>query len=299
MTGEEGARKAMLWIGMPIYNSRETAAKAVESLLSQTHRDFVLFISDNASTDGTSDILRSYADRDHRVRYVRQPVNRGAVWNFTYVLQMAESNYFMWAAGDDYWDPDFIHDNLGNLSRDPHAVLSVSRTAFINADGAMHPVIDTKPLARGVSENICNYAKNPASNSRFYGIHRRRIIQRSFRTGFGNFLASDWAVMVHSLQYGRHLEIDRLQLFRHVGGASANFSKLLKPYRRDYFGFFFPMARYSFSVLRVRAQYRSWCLIIVLAHLNLHFTLVQLVPALLGLKKSLRRCMAQVTKFTV
>lgn len=86
---------------MPVYNGKAFIREAIDSLLAQTFTDFELIISDNASTDGTDASCRKYAERDSRIRYVRQPENRGAVTNFQFVLDEAVGKYFMWAAADD------------------------------------------------------------------------------------------------------------------------------------------------------------------------------------------------------
>jgi glycosyltransferase involved in cell wall biosynthesis len=65
-------------IGLPVYNCENFLAAALDSLVTQTFTDFELIISDNASTDGTSDICRDYAAKDPRIRYFRSEVNRGA-----------------------------------------------------------------------------------------------------------------------------------------------------------------------------------------------------------------------------
>ena len=48
-------------IGMPVYNGGALLKAALDSLLAQTHRDFVLIISDNGSVDDTEAICRAYA----------------------------------------------------------------------------------------------------------------------------------------------------------------------------------------------------------------------------------------------
>lgn len=95
-------------IGMPVYNGELFIREALDSLLAQTFTDFELVISDNASTDGTEAICREYNRKDDRIRYVRQTENRGAVANFRYVLDEAVGEYFMWAAADDMWSPNWL-----------------------------------------------------------------------------------------------------------------------------------------------------------------------------------------------
>ena len=56
--------------GLPVRNGAPTIAQAIESVLSQTFEDWELVISDNRSTDGTSEICASFAARDERIRHV-------------------------------------------------------------------------------------------------------------------------------------------------------------------------------------------------------------------------------------
>lgn len=98
----------ILTIGMPTHNGARTIGKSILSLLNQTERRFQLVISDNASNDGTEEICRNLAKGDERIIYIRQRVNLGPIGNFNYVLDYAESDYFMWACDDDAWDQCFV-----------------------------------------------------------------------------------------------------------------------------------------------------------------------------------------------
>src|SRR4051812_18779949 len=90
------AAETLITIGLPCYNSEKYLTQSIESLLKQTYGNFVLIISDNASTDGTEEICRRYAAADARVRYVRNPVNIGMSGNFNRVFSLAETKYFKW-----------------------------------------------------------------------------------------------------------------------------------------------------------------------------------------------------------
>src|SRR3970282_1355163 len=95
-------------MGMPTHNGARFIREALDSLLAQDYPNFDLFVSDNASTDGTAAILDWYAARDRRVRVVHQGHNLGAPENFNLVFQGSAGPFFMWAADDDLWEPTYI-----------------------------------------------------------------------------------------------------------------------------------------------------------------------------------------------
>jgi glycosyltransferase involved in cell wall biosynthesis len=133
-------------IGMPVFNCAPYVSRAIESILGQTHRDFELIISDNASTDGTGEICQTYAAKDSRIRYFRQPENIGASNNFKFVLQQARHELFIWAAGDDWWDSDRL-EILVDAIRAEDAVVVGAVRRYLND----FPVAEyvPKPFAKG------------------------------------------------------------------------------------------------------------------------------------------------------
>ncbi len=135
-------------IGMPVYNAESYLHEAMESLLKQTHDDYEIIISDNASTDHTEDICRSYAQRDPRIRYVRQTENVGATGNFNHVFGLAKGVYFKWASYDDLCEPDFLARCVEVLETHPDVVWVHSASSKINDKG---DVLDSAaPEAEGI-----------------------------------------------------------------------------------------------------------------------------------------------------
>ena len=64
-------------LGLPVYNAEKYLTHALNGLLEQDYEDFELIISDNSSTDGTSEICKEYARTDRRIRYFRNNRNMG------------------------------------------------------------------------------------------------------------------------------------------------------------------------------------------------------------------------------
>ncbi len=99
---------AKVFIGMPTYNGERFIKEAIDSLRAQNYTDWIMLISDDASTDSTPTICREYAKKDPRITYHRQEENVGMFANFKFLLDKAHGDYFMWAAQDDLWEKDFL-----------------------------------------------------------------------------------------------------------------------------------------------------------------------------------------------
>lgn len=119
-------------IGMPVYNDKKFLSRALDSLLNQSFRDFELIISDDASSDGSEEICKWYAEKDSRIRYIRQPKNIGISANMVFLLNEAKAKYFMWAANDDLWDKDFIQLLVTAHEQHPESIVTFSPVQFID-----------------------------------------------------------------------------------------------------------------------------------------------------------------------
>lgn len=138
-----------LTVGLPVYNMEGTVGETLDALLGQTYGDFKLLISDNASTDGTAEIIAGYAARDRRIRVVRQPFNRGAGDNFWYVLMEATTPLFTWFAGDDLCAPTFLERTRAELLSHPDAIICGTDICVIDEFGRpdrIVPGLDTTGL---------------------------------------------------------------------------------------------------------------------------------------------------------
>jgi len=145
-------RKPKITLGLLVYNGERYLGQTIDSLLSQTYENFVLLISDNASSDGTEDICRSYAALDRRISYVRQRENIGAMGNFNYLASSATTDYFKWCAADDLTAPSFLTSCIEFLESHPDFVLCHSSTRTIGFDDSELPNDIIK--SSGASERI-------------------------------------------------------------------------------------------------------------------------------------------------
>lgn len=135
-------------IGLPVRNGEPYLAAAIESILGQTMGDLCLVVSDNASTDGTPDIVAEAAAADRRVQALRNTVDLAANPNYNRLLAHVRGPYFKWAAADDIVAPDYLDGVLRLLDRRPDAVLGHSRMRLIDRTGTRPSPGHRPPPAR-------------------------------------------------------------------------------------------------------------------------------------------------------
>jgi glycosyltransferase involved in cell wall biosynthesis len=134
-------------LGMTLYNNARHLREATDSILGQSHRDFMLLMLDDGSTSDVEGIALDYEQRDHRVRYFRHPQRRGMVPTWKEVAEIARREYpqaefFAWVSDHDRWDSTWLARMIAELEAHPGAVLAYPRTLRINEGGAF---IDKEP----------------------------------------------------------------------------------------------------------------------------------------------------------
>lgn len=103
-------------IAIPTYNGETTLGAAIESVLEQTRGDFELLIVDDASPDGTRELVARYTDP--RIRYYRSDINLRHEGNWNRCLELARGHYFKLLPHDDLLAPSCVELQAGALDRD-------------------------------------------------------------------------------------------------------------------------------------------------------------------------------------
>ena len=102
------------------YNSRRFLEETVNSVLSQNFPDFEYIIVDGGSTDGTLDIVRKYAEKDARVRWVSEPDN-GIADAMNKGVMLATGNIVAHLHSDDTYLPGALRQVADAFVRHPDA----------------------------------------------------------------------------------------------------------------------------------------------------------------------------------
>lgn len=98
----------MISIAMTTYNGSKYLQEQLNSILSQTEKDFELIICDDCSTDSTTEIINNYKKKDSRIHFFKNPVNLGYAKNFEKAISLCKGEYIALSDQDDIWLPDHL-----------------------------------------------------------------------------------------------------------------------------------------------------------------------------------------------
>jgi glycosyltransferase involved in cell wall biosynthesis len=118
---------------MPVYNGERFLRDAIESVLAQDHDDFELIVTDDASSDGSRDIVRSF--HDPRLRFYQNEISLGIPGAWNMALSKATGRYIKYLFQDDVMYPQCLSVMLDSLRRHESTGIVFSRRDVKEEDG--------------------------------------------------------------------------------------------------------------------------------------------------------------------
>ncbi len=100
---------------MSVFNCQDYVGQAIESILSQTFKDFEFIIIDDGSKDKTKDILLAWAEKDPRIKVVANPENIGLTKSLNKAIKMAQGEYLARQDADDVSLPERLEKQVDFL----------------------------------------------------------------------------------------------------------------------------------------------------------------------------------------
>jgi glycosyltransferase involved in cell wall biosynthesis len=174
-----------LSIGLAVRNGRGSVERCIESVLRQDFTDLELVIYDNASDDGTIEVLEEYARSDSRIRLNVNQVNVGIHENMRRVLRASRGAMFRWISADDWLEPGCLSACVRALESRPDAIGVTTWFTIHTSEGTTRyeeyrGEFPTSPdRARRFERMLWFYHAGDAKYDPMYGMYRRHCLERS------------------------------------------------------------------------------------------------------------------------
>jgi glycosyltransferase involved in cell wall biosynthesis len=172
---------------IPVFNRAHLIGRTIECALRQDFQDFDLLVVDDASSDNTVEIVRTYACQDPRVKLVVNSKNLGLTRNFNRCLELASGPLIQILQSDDLVDADYLskasqifdlHPNVGFVSAkcrhidiDDHILsngINESDRLIKAGDDAVKSILHGSPHVSSVIIKKDSYTKHGGFNEEFW-----------------------------------------------------------------------------------------------------------------------------------
>lgn len=236
----EAVTTPLVSVGITTYNRPDYLRRALDCVLSQTYKNLEIIVSEDCTPcEKTKVLLREYAQKDGRIRYISQPVNLGPPTNIQFVLKQASGDFFFWADDDDLRDERWVELLLKKLTSED-AVVAFSNLVSIDLDGK--PLRHFRPL-RFSGARIIRLARYFLAEG---AEGKANLVCGLFRTEFlrgvkhwvqydRSLLAVDMLFVLDCLQHGSALVDPSVTLYKRMGiGKSVPVSCMGDIFRRAY-----------------------------------------------------------------
>lgn len=129
--------KELISVIIPVYNGASYLSRCLNSVLSQTYKEFEIVIVDDGSEDGTDRILKKYADVFEKVK-VFHTKHKGVSHARNYGIDMAQGSYIAFVDADDEIAPQYL-DVLYHIIKEKDAEIAVCGLAHVHTKQACVP----------------------------------------------------------------------------------------------------------------------------------------------------------------
>ena len=171
---------------IPVYNCEKYIAQAIGSVLEQTFQDWELVIDDNASTDGTLNIIHMFSDP--RIHIINNKMNIGLEANWNKVVTAARGEYIKLLPADDFLYPLCLERQVEIFESSENASLALVGCArdIVDPDGK-RLIVRKFPGREGKISGILAIRKVLRSGTNLLGEPAAILFKRSLLEKAGLF----------------------------------------------------------------------------------------------------------------
>lgn len=205
---------ATVTIAIPVYNEAKFIAETLLSAVNQSYKDIQIIVSDNASTDNTLAIVNEIAANYNHIKVISHPTNLGAIKNFVFAMQQANTEFFCWLGGHDVMHPLFIEKALAAYQQQAGLSLVYPESQVIDEKGEKQAIfpnssIDTSHLS--LTFGALKVLKNLGPCTAIHGLHRTKQVQ-SYQ--IKEIVGTDSMILYHAAIQGKLLSLKENLYFR-------------------------------------------------------------------------------------
>jgi glycosyltransferase involved in cell wall biosynthesis len=218
---------------LPAWNAERFIGPVLDALAAQTHPNFHVLVSDDASTDRTAEICAAFAARHANFRLIRRERNLGWIGNVNALLGQADGDYYFFAFHDDVPLPSYAERLAAALDANPRATVAFADMIRRFPSGGPPDDVQIYSYLEGVTDRAergvrvarkwgepPSYMVTLANRGLFRADAARRI--GGLRHHPGGEFGADWPWLLHLALLGEFVRVAEPLIEKHYRAGSVS-----------------------------------------------------------------------------
>lgn len=126
--------RSLVTIVVPVYNAEKFISETIQTVQNQTYKYWELMLVDDKSSDKSVQIIRKYAQKDDRIKLIKNKQNSGAAISRNAGIDAAKGKYLAFLDADDLWHPHKLEKQVAFM-REKDCAFSFTGYEFADATG--------------------------------------------------------------------------------------------------------------------------------------------------------------------
>lgn len=187
------------------YNSESFIKETLDSVLSQTYRNLEILVCDDASSDRTVDIVKSYKEKDERIILIENRENLGISLNMNNGICNAKGKYIAILDADDWAYPYRIKEQVKTMEEDKDIVLCSGFMHICDEDLNIKTVRKYPLADKDIRKAIVRY--NPISHPA--SMWKRSALLKTSLYNERLHINRDYDLLVRISEFGKYRNIPK------------------------------------------------------------------------------------------
>jgi len=217
---------------IPIFNRETYIPETLESVLNQSYRDIEIIFVDDCSSDNGLDILRSYAEKDCRIKIIVHQENKGPHSARRTGVQNASGDYILFLDCDDSFSLDALEILYDNLSKNKVEVLEYGHLSIVSKE----KTLPDKDITKDNLFTSIAYYTRPCRGNVWNKVYNVGLLKKSFEvmSDFYAVMGEDFYESVIIAYYtNTYISIKNILLFYNDESGVSNTKKSINGIKRD------------------------------------------------------------------
>lgn len=188
----------MISVILPAYNAQNTIGETIQSIITQTYRDWELIVINDGSTDDTKGVVMSF--NDERIKYIENDENKKLIYTLNRGIELATGEYIARMDADDICHPNRFEKQVEYMESHPDVIVCGTQISYFGSKSTNYQKLsfptDDKHLKRMLSLSTC-FAHPTVM------IRKSALIESGCRYDHNYKNAEDYSLWIDLMNYGK------------------------------------------------------------------------------------------------